>query len=201
MEPQAGGVLEQRREAELQAQLVEVHVAALGDRVGEDEVAVPLGRPAAEEAVAILQSAATGDRHPRPQRHDAVPQRHRGQGELPGGSGRIACLDGAVEQRVRLAHVEAAPIVGVHAAHEGVGIEARRAVQGENLACIGVQREHRAALARREDLRDVALQLEVDGGMHRAARHRREPGGRAPLAHHMPQRAHLHEAHAVRAPE
>src|SRR5256886_9697448 len=44
--------------------------------------------------------------------------------------------------------------------------------QGEDLPGIGVQREHRAALSRREDLRDVALQVEVDRGVHRPARHR-----------------------------
>jgi len=158
---------------------------------------VPLGRPTAEEAVAVLQSAATGDRHPRPQRDDAAPQRHRGHGQLPGGSRRIARLDGAVEQGVGLAHVEAAPVIRVYAAHEGVGIETGRAVQGEDLARIGVQREHRAALSRREDLCDVALQLEVDRGVQRAARHRRQPGGGARLAHDAVERAHLHEPHTV----
>jgi len=54
VETQTSSVLEQRREAELQAQLVEEHVAALGDRVGEGQVAVPFSRPAAEEAVAVL---------------------------------------------------------------------------------------------------------------------------------------------------
>src|SRR5256886_16030108 len=73
--------------------------------------------------------------------------------------------------------------------------------QGEDLPGIGVQREHRAALSRREDLRDVALQVEVDRGVHRPARHRGQPGGGAALAHNPSQRAYLDEAHAVRAPE
>src|SRR5439155_19681060 len=103
----------------------EVTIPTIGDSINDDQITNPLGRPAAEETVTVLQTAATGDRHPGPKRDHAAPQRHRGQGELPGRAGRIACLDGAVEQRVRLAHVEAAPIVRVHAAHEGVGIEAR----------------------------------------------------------------------------
>src|SRR2546421_8717665 len=51
--------LQHRREAELQAQLIEVHIAALRDRIGEDQVAVPLSRPAVEEPVAVLEAAAT----------------------------------------------------------------------------------------------------------------------------------------------
>src|SRR3989475_13005021 len=59
MEPQTRGVLQHRREAELQTELIEVHIAALRDRIGEDQVAVTLGRPAAEEPVAVLEAAAT----------------------------------------------------------------------------------------------------------------------------------------------
>ena len=102
---------------------------------------------------------------------------------------------------MRFTHVEAAPVVRVHTAHERVGIEAGRAVQREDLAGIGVQCEDRAALSRREDLRDVALQVEIDGGMDRLPGDRRQPRAATRLPHHLIQRAHLDKAHAVRAPE
>src|SRR5207253_3986463 len=63
VESDAVRLLEQRAEADLEAELVEKDVAALGDGVGEGQVAVPLRRPAAEKAVAVLQPAAAGDRH------------------------------------------------------------------------------------------------------------------------------------------
>src|SRR5256886_12938537 len=61
-EPQPARVLEQRREPDLQAELIEVHIAALRDRVGECQVAVTAGGPAPEETIAVLQPAAARDR-------------------------------------------------------------------------------------------------------------------------------------------
>src|SRR2546422_778402 len=60
--PVARGV-EQRGEAELQAELVKKDVAALGDRLLEGQVAVSRGGPAAKVAVAVLQPAPAGDGH------------------------------------------------------------------------------------------------------------------------------------------
>ena len=56
-------VLEDRVEAEPQAELVEVHVAALGDRADQVERAVALLLPAAEVPVADRQPAAARLRH------------------------------------------------------------------------------------------------------------------------------------------
>src|SRR6266403_1883455 len=56
-------------------------------------------------------------------------------------------------------------------------------------------------LRRRKDLRDVALQLEIDGRMDGPPGDRRQPRAAACLPDDLPQRAHLHEPHAVRAAE
>ena len=198
-EPQPARVLEQRREPDLQAQLIEVHIAALRDRVGECQVAVTAGGPAPEETIAVLQPAAARDRHVRAQGDDPAAQRHGRDGQLPGGAGGIKRLDRAIEQRVRRARVEGTPVVGIDAAHEGVRVVARCAVQRENLPAVGIEREHGAALARREDPRHVALQVQVDGGGERAPRDRREGRGGTGLAHHASQRTDLHEPHAIRS--
>src|SRR5207253_766688 len=77
VEPDRVRFLEQRAEADLEAELVEVDVAALGDRVGECQVSMPVRRPAAEEAVAVLQPAAAGDRHVTVEGDEAALERER----------------------------------------------------------------------------------------------------------------------------
>ena len=183
-EPQPARVLEQRGEPELQAELIEVHIAALRDRVGQGQVAMAGGTPAAEEPITVLQPAAARDRHVGAQGDDAAAQRHGCDSQLPGGAGRIERLDGAIEQWVRRARIEVAPVAGIHAAHEGVRVVARCAVQREDLPAVGIEREHRAALARGKDLRHVALQVQVDRGGQRPPRNRRQGRGRAGVPHY-----------------
>ena len=93
------------------------------------------------------------------------------------------------------------PVAGIDAADETVGVEAGRAVERQDLTGVGVQGHHRAALARREDPRDVALEVEIDRRVHGLARLGAQPGRRRRVAHDVSQRAHLHEAHAVGAPQ
>src|SRR5438876_2760882 len=164
VESDAVRLLEQRAEADLEAELVEKDVAALGDGVGEGQVAVPLRRPAAEKAVAVLQPAAAGDRHVTVEGDEAPLQRDGRHGELPGRAGGIPGLDRAVEQGVALALVQPPPGRGLDTADERVGVEARCAVERQDLTRVRVEGEHRAALAGREDLGHVALQVQVDRG-------------------------------------
>src|SRR5207245_11000583 len=109
---------------------------------------------------------------------------------------RIACLDRAVQERVRLALVQTPPVLGIDAAHERVGVEGGRAVQRQHLPRIGVQREQGAALPRRKDLADVALQVEIERGVQRRAGDRLEGRCRTCFAHYVAQGAHLDEAYA-----
>ena len=160
---------------------------------------MPGRHPTAEEAVAVLQAAATGDGHAAVQGDQAPLQRHGRDRELPRRAGRIARLDGAVEQRMGLVLVQVPPVLGIDPSHEGVGIEAGRAVQGEDLAGVGVHRDDGAATSCREDARDVALQLQVDRRVDGAPGHRGEYRRGACLAHHVTQGAHLDEPQAVGA--
>ena len=100
---------------------------------------------------------------------------------------------------MRFVRVERPEVFGIHAANEGVGVEPRGAVEREDLAGIRVHRDHRAAPAGGEDLRDIALQIDVDRRVQRRPRHGREGRGDPALPHHVPQRAHFHESHAIGA--
>ena len=192
-------VLEQRCHAEFDAELIEVDVAALRDRFGERQIAVPARVPAPEVAVAVLEPAAAWNGHMTPRAHDAALQPHRRDRQLPRRSWWIARLDRAIEERVRGTLTDGAPVRRRDTADERIGIEARRAVEGEDLAGVGIEREDRAALTGREDLRDELLQAEIDRRVEIGARHRIEVGGRLRIAHHLTFRTHFDEPHAFRA--
>src|SRR5207302_9115256 len=81
VEPDPVRVLEQRAEPDLEAELVEVDVAAPGDRLGQGQVPVPPRRPAAEKAVAVLQPAAAGGRQVPMEADEAALQGDRGHRE------------------------------------------------------------------------------------------------------------------------
>src|SRR5439155_11220344 len=134
-------------ETDLEAELIEKDVAALGDGVREAQVAVPLRGPATKEAVAVLQPTAAGDRHVTVEGDEAPLQGDGRHGELPGRAGGIASLDRAVEQRVALALVQPPPGRGLDAADERVGVEPRCAIERQDLTRVRVEGEHRAALA------------------------------------------------------
>ena len=155
--------------------------------------------PAAEVAIAILQPATAGDRHFAARSHDTPLQCHRRHGQLPRRSRRIPRLNGAIEQRMRGALVERAPVRRRDASHEGVGIESGRAIEREHFSGVRIQRDYSAALAAGKDLRDEALQIEVDGRVQIFAGHGIQVCGRFGVPHHLALGADLHEAEAFGA--
>src|SRR5437762_7933600 len=85
-------VFEQRGDAQLDAQLIEVDVAALCDRFGERQVTMSVRFPTTEIAIAVLQATPAGDRHAAVWAYDAPLESHRRDRKLPRRSGRVSRL-------------------------------------------------------------------------------------------------------------
>ena len=138
---------EHARDAESQAELVEVDVARLLDRLAKVDVAVALLVPAAEIAVAEEVAAGARMRHVVVQTDDAGLEAHDRRRELERRAGRIQTLNHLVVQRTARIVAELRVVRRRDAADEPVGIEARRAVNREHVARLRVHGHH-AALQR-----------------------------------------------------
>ena len=184
-----------------QTELVEEDVAALLYGVGQVEGAVALGPPAPEEPAAVAQGAAAGDLHPVADGDQAPSHALGGHHQLPRRARRVGGPGHPIQDRLVGVVPQPLPHLLLHPAHEGVGVEARVAVEGEHAAGPGVHRQHGPLAVVREDRVREGLQREVQRQAQVLARRRLHPFLGPELPHHRPQGGHLHVAHAGVAAE
>ena len=171
-------VAAQPLDLEPDAHVVEVDVAAERDGLRHVHRAVPALLVAAEDGVVDGEVARTMEFRLR--RDHALLQSGQRVEDLERRSRRVAALDGAVEERLLGVAQESAPLRGLDAERERVGIEGGRGDVGQHLARVGIDGHHGAGLPG-HGVDDRLLQVEVDGEVGPRAVHRRHARGLADL--------------------
>ncbi len=167
--------------ADLEAGLVEVDVARLGDGGAQVHVAVPARLPVLERPVTQAELPVAVDPVHRGER--ALLEPGRGHDDLEHRAGRVLPLQGAVHERGHRVLHQAQPLVAVDVPGEAIERERGTRRQGQHVAVARIQDDHRAGLARHRLLGDL-LDPAIDGGDDLGSRIR------LLAAHHLHRPAH-----------
>ena len=158
--------------AQLEPEVVKVGVAGLHHRLVHIHVAVAPALPVPVTVRVVLQLIVAGIEDGALPVGDAGVQARQSDERFHGGAGRVAALQGAVEQGV----VQVFPVAGVvlvgNAVDEQVGVEHRPADERQHAAVTGVDGHHRAAPVA-EGVVGGSLHLHIQGQAQILAGHRR----------------------------
>ncbi len=170
VEAEAAQEFRHRAHAQAQRQVVEHHVAGLGDRVGEIDLAVglPVAVAAAAAVQAVIAPALDGLAALAGPGLEPVQRDER----LDGRARRVLAADRAIEQRPVRRVAQLGVAFAADAVDEGIGVIGGRARQRQDLAIARIE-HHRRPVALAEQLLGAALQLEIEAQEDVPAGHRR----------------------------
>ena len=165
-ETEPPGHLADTVDADAARDVVEMDVAGLLDGVGQRQRTVAALLPAVEEAVAEFHLA--GAEHPVIGRDRPGLQAGQRDDHLEGRSRRVLAADRAVHQRRPGMPHQRAPLSRIEAQVEGVGVEARRRDESQQLSRMYVHDHDRSGFVA-ETFVGQALEFGVDGQAHVAS--------------------------------